>query len=296
MTTVSAIIPTYNYARFLRDAIDSVLAQTFPVLEVIVVDDGSTDDTRQVLEAYGDRIRVIHQENAGVAAARMTGVSAARGEYLAFLDSDDIWLPQKLEKQIARFEQDPALGLVHCGAEMFDNSSGGTLSIDLNGMEGWVARELLLLDRGIVGGGSALMVPKRVAEEVGGFDSRLSPSEDWDFSYRVATRYRVAFVPEVLIRYRLHGGGGHLNIPRMEKGMMLALEKAFANDDPAIQSMRRITYGRIHRTLSACYFERRDLREFMRHMLASLRYDPRNAAYFAAYPLRLVRRTLRAGD
>jgi glycosyltransferase involved in cell wall biosynthesis len=288
--TVSAIIPTYNYGRFLREAIDSALAQTCPALEVIVVDDGSTDDTPQVLAGYGDRIRAIRQENAGVGTARNAGIAAARGEYLAFLDSDDIWRPRKLERDLARFEADPELGLVHCGVEAFDNT-GKTISVSLTGLEGWVAPDLLRLDRQVIAApGSGTMVPKRVAEEIGGFDARLQPSEDWDFCYRVAARYRVGFVPEVLVRYRLHGSGIHLNIPRMENGMLMALEKAFTSPDPAVQSLRRHTYGRIHRILAGCYFQRREPRRFFRHMFKSLRYDPRNLRYFAAYPLRVASR------
>jgi glycosyltransferase involved in cell wall biosynthesis len=288
--TISVIIPTYNYGRFLRDAIDSALAQTYRPLEVIVVDDGSTDDTPQVLAAYGERIRAIRQENLGVGTARNTGIAAARGEYLAFLDSDDIMRPTKLERDIARFETDPEIGLVHCGAESFDNA-GKTLSVSLKGLEGWVAPDLLGLDHEVIAApGSGIAVPKRIADEVGGYDARLQPSEDWDFCYRIAVRYRVGFVPEALVRYRLHGAGIHLNIARMENGMFMALEKAFQSPDPAVQAMRNHSYGRIHRVLAGCYFQSRDPRKFLAHMFRSLRYDPGNLAYFAAYPLRVASR------
>jgi glycosyltransferase involved in cell wall biosynthesis len=291
MKSVSVVIPTYNYGRYLRDAVDSVLAQTYAPLEVLVIDDGSTDDTADVAASYGDRIRFIRQQNAGVGAARNNGIALARGEYLAFLDSDDIWLPQKLEKQIARFEADPELGLVHCGAERFDES--GVISVWLDGLEGWIAPRLLDLDAAVITAGSGIVVPKRVAEDVGGFDVRLPPSEDWDFSYRIAVRYRVGFVREVLVRYRQHGAGIHLNVPRMERGMMAALGKAFESPDPNVQSMRRRTYGRMHRILAGCYFRRHEPKLFFRHMLKSLAYDPRNAGYFAAYPLRAALRALR---
>ena len=105
--TVSVVVPAYNYARYLPKAIDSALGQTHPPLEVIVVDDGSTDDTPRVLAAYADRIRVIRQANQGAGAARNAGIAAARGEYVAFLDSDDLWHPRKLELQLARFASDP---------------------------------------------------------------------------------------------------------------------------------------------------------------------------------------------
>jgi glycosyltransferase involved in cell wall biosynthesis len=288
MKTISVIIPTYNYARYLRDAIDSVLAQTVAPLEIIVVDDGSTDDTPQVLAAYGEKIRAIHQSNLGVAAARNTGLAAARGECIAFLDSDDLWLPRKLELQIARLESDPSLGLVHCGAETFDGEA--TLDV-LEGMKGWVGEAILRLDRMVIPvPGSGILLPKRIIGEVGDFDVRLPPSDDWDLCYRVAARYPIGFVPEVLVRYRLHGGGIHLNIPKMENAMLLSLGKAFASPDPGVQALRRHSYGRLHRILAGCYFQQRKLRDFARHVMKSLRYDPTNIGYFAAYPLRVIAR------
>src|ERR1043166_276246 len=196
MSTVSVIIPAYNYARFLREAIDSVLAQTRPALEVIVVDDGSTDATPEVLSAYGDRIRVLRQKNAGVAAARNAGIAAARGDSVAFLDSDDAWYPRKLELQMQRFAEQPELGLVHCGAETID-SQGRTLAMTTGGMEGHVAEAMLRLDREVImPQGSSIVVPKRVAEEIGGYDVRLPPSEDWDFCYRIAAGYPIGYVRE----------------------------------------------------------------------------------------------------
>ena len=120
------------------------------------------------------------------------------------------------------------------------------------------------------------------------FRSRLSQSDDWEICYRIASRYRIGYVAEVLVKYRLHGAGIHTNIPRMERDMMLALEKAFT--DPSMQSLRKHAYGRLHRILAGCYFQARKPRQFIWHMLKSLRYDPRNLRYFAAYPWRLIAR------
>jgi len=289
MKSISVIIPAYNNARYLREAIDSALGQTCPALEVIVVDDGSKDETPALLAAYGDRIRAFRQENAGVAAARNFGVSQARGEYVAFLDADDIWDPRKLELQIAKFENEPELGLVHCALESFGDD-GSIITPFLGGMEGWVAAELLRFETVIAGPGSTSMIPKRIFDEIGGFDHRLPPSEDWDLTYRIATKYRVGYVPEILLRYRIHGAGGHFNIPRMESGMMLGLAKAFSSPDPAVQSLRRFSYGRLHRILAGCYFQARNGRAFWRHALRSIRYDPRNLGYFAMYPFRALSR------
>src|SRR5262249_54147535 len=119
---------------------------------------------------------------------------------------------------------------------------------------------------------------------------RLPPSEDWDFCYRLATLYPIGYVAEVLVRYRLHGSGLHMNIAKMENGMLLAFKKAFASPDPAVQSLRKHAYGRLHRILAGCFFQARQPQRFMRHMFESVRYDPRNLGYFAAYPLRVISR------
>jgi glycosyltransferase involved in cell wall biosynthesis len=287
LITVSVIIPTYNYGRYLGEAIESALKQTYPPLEVIIVDDGSTDETPQVLAAFGTRIRSVRQVNAGVGAARNNGIGMARGEYIALLDSDDIWMPTKLELQMSRFAKDPSLGLVHCGAETFDES-GRTLNTCLAGMEGRVADEMLRFDSDVIRAGSCMVFPKRVAEELGGFDARLPPSDDWDFCYRVAARYPVGYVREVLLRYRQHEGGLHRNVARMEMAMQISLAQAFeSRDEPAL---RKHAYGRWHRILAGCYFEARQPHQFFRHMVKSMGYDLSNFAYFAAYPWRVLSR------
>jgi Glycosyltransferases involved in cell wall biogenesis len=287
--TISVIIPTWNRASEVGKAIDSALAQTLAPLEIIVVDDGSTDATAEVLARYGDLIHVVRQRNQGVAAARNAGMAVARGELLAFLDSDDVWFPRKLELQAARFDADPGLGLVHCGVD-FEGTG-----VSLDGLEGSVASEMLRLDRRvIVSQSSAVMVPRQVAEEAGGFDARLRASEDWDFCYRVATRYRIGFVAEVLVRHARHSTGLQNDIAKMEHGMLLAFEKAFA--DPAVYSLRRHSYGRLHRILAGSYFVQRQWRAFARHFVKSIRWDWRNVAYFASYPLRRAARRVKSEE
>ena len=118
--SVSVVIPTYNYGRFIKTAIGSVLDQTRSPAEIVVVDDGSTDETAAVVAAFGKAVRYIRQDNAGVCAARNRGVSESTGELIAFLDADDTMEPSNLEKQVARFESDDEIGLVHCAMREFD--------------------------------------------------------------------------------------------------------------------------------------------------------------------------------
>ena len=207
MAKVSVIIPTYNCARYICEAVDSVLAQTFTDLEVIVVDDGSTDDTKERLDAYRDCIRYIHQENQERSAARNTGIRNATGEYLAFLDADDLWLPHKLELQVPVFEQAPEVGLVYCWAYYIDASGQRIHRRGENVLRSFEAGgnvfETLLFDCVITAGGSSAVIRQDCIRQVGFFDEALTHVEDWDMWLRIAARYSVAVVPQALVCFRV---------------------------------------------------------------------------------------------
>ena len=281
---VSVVIPNYNYAHHLREAIDSALAQSYPDVEIIVVDDGSTDGSKDLLDQYKGKITAIFQKNQGVSAARNKGAALSQGEYLAFLDADDVWLPAKVERQIEFFRADPTLGLVHVGVREVDGA-GRTLLDRLEGLEGKVSDDLLMLKReGILGGGSGLMVPRYVFDEVGGFDLRLSTSADWDFFYQVSTRYLVGFVPQILLEYRVHHSNMHGNVAAMEHDMVLAFKKAFENGPAS-----RACYGNLYKTLAGSYFRIGNYGDFIRSAVRSLRYQPANLGYFLTYPFRRLK-------
>lgn len=272
---VSAIVPNYNYAHFLRETIDSILGQTYPDIEIIVVDDGSKDNSREVLDSYGDRVRAIYQKNAGVSAARNNGVRASTGEYLAFLDADDTWLPTKIEKQVARFAADPTLGLVHVGVTEVD--ADGSVRLErLEGVEGDVSGDLLMLKRaGVLGGGSGIMVPREIFDEVEGFDERMSTSADWDLFYQIAGRYPVGFVPELLIKYRVHNSNMHANVAAMERDMNLAFERAFDGTIGRNEAIKGRAYAVLNRTLAASYFKAGQYGPAVRTAVKSLASDPK---------------------
>jgi glycosyltransferase involved in cell wall biosynthesis len=288
---VSVIIPNYNYAQYLPQALDSVVAQTYPNVEIIVVDDGSTDESHAILRKYRDRIRLFQQHREGVSVARNRGAQESKGELIAFLDADDLWLPTKLERQVAKFIEDPDIGLVHCGWEAIDKS-GVVSDPHLDGMDGWVAKELLLLRRPAVHVvGSGAVVTRDVFEKIGGFDTRLSTSADWDFSYRVAISRRVAFVPEVLVQYRQHGTNMHANIRLMEHDTLLAFSKAFTSGNREIQQLRRQSYGNLHMILAGSFFRAGQKADFARHALKSLWLTPGNIKRLLGYPLRRYLKT-----
>jgi glycosyltransferase involved in cell wall biosynthesis len=284
---VSVIIPNFNYAGYLREAIDSALEQTYPNTEVVVVDDGSTDDSKAVLASYGDRIKRIEQTNQGVSAARNNGVLASSGEYIAFLDADDIWLPQKIQRQVDTFVRQRDLGLVHVGVVDID-AEGAEDETHLDGLDGRVAKDMLLLSGPVIlGGGSGVMTRREVFQQVGGFDTKLATSADWDLYFRICRLYDVAFVGEVLLKYRYHGSNMHSNIRRMETEMMLGFRKAFDGGD--IDGKRKC-YSNLHRMLAGSYFYSGDYRNFLRQAFKSAIHNPANLAYFLDYPHRRLMR------
>jgi len=289
--SVSVIIPAYNYGRFIADAICSVLEQTRPASEIVVVDDGSTDDTGAVVAAFGNQVKYVRQENSGVCAARNHGVGESTGELIALLDADDIWEPTNLEKQIARFEADPSLGLVHCGMREFDDDTGMTIDVYLEGAEEEAARNLLLWERPAVNvSGSAVTVRRNAFDAVGGFDTRMKVGEDWDFCYRVACRFKVGFVPEPLVNYRSHRSAAHRDVREMERGMSLFYEKAFANGDAEVLKLKRRALGNFHRVLAGSYFQSHDYAQFLSHAARSILNRPAAFAYFLEFPIRRLKR------
>ena len=288
--SVCVVIPTYNYGRFIAEAIESVLGQTLPPQEIVVVDDGSNDDTAAVVKIFGERVRYVRQENRGVSEARNRGVAATTSDLIAFLDADDTWEPTKLEKQATRFAADELIGLVHCGMREFDSVSGETIALHLDGGEDGIAENLLLWEGPVVvGPGGTIMVRRKAYEEAGGFDVRMKCGEDWDLCYRIARRYKVGFVAEPLVNYRSHGAAAHRNVGNMERGMGMFYEKAFATDDSAVLRLKRRAYGNYHRVLAGSYLHAGRWWKFVEHSVKSIANRPANLVYFFAYPLRRLK-------
>lgn len=203
---MSVLIPVYNAAPYIGEALDSVLAQTFTDYEVIVIDDGSTDAIEVAIAPYLDRIILIRQENLGVAAARNAAWRRARGRYLALLDADDAWMPQYLEHLVARLDADPDVGVIYPNAILFgDTPWAGKLHQDLNPSRAPVTFE------GLLSGTCSVFVSalfrQELAKTVGGFDEALNSAEDFDLWLRMAQQGACfASTPEPLVRYRRRAG------------------------------------------------------------------------------------------
>ena len=206
---VSVVVAAYNAAAFLARAVESVLGQTVPVLEVLVVDDASEDDTPAVAAALARRqaqvLYVRREKNGGVSAARNEGIIRARGEWVAFLDADDAWLPEKLARQLAALGRRPDAAWAYCDGWHADAALRPTRHRLSDGLgctsEGWIYPRLLA---GEFVWPSTTIFRREVFEAVGLFDEGLRGCEDWDFFIRVARRYPCVYVPEPLILHRTH--------------------------------------------------------------------------------------------
>jgi len=201
---VSILVPAYNRANYLPETLASALAQTFADIEIIVVDDGSTDATAQVARAIADpRIRYIYQNNRGVSAALNTAWRAARGEYLAMLGSDDVFLPTQIETLLRLLENDSTLGLAYARAQAMD-AQGNPLPQILGVAPKFAGRELASLLYGDCVCSVACLMRRAVMAQVNGFDETLIANEDWDIWIRMAETTHFAFCDEILARYRMH--------------------------------------------------------------------------------------------
>ncbi len=232
--TISVIIPAYNAEKYIRAAVQSVLDQTRPVHEIIIIDDGSTDGTRQAVEEIQKQrgtgmpvLRHIFQQNQGPAVARNTGIKNAAGDYIAFLDSDDYWLPARLKKQMEVFRARPEAGLVCSGRFRVDETTGRK-TIDCAGSKFSNDSYRDLWTQGNYVVTSSVLARRRCLEEAGGFDedSRLLGGEDADMWLRVAEKFQIVYVNEPLVGYLVRTSGlNRSNIQRSYEAAIFAIQK-----------------------------------------------------------------------
>jgi glycosyltransferase involved in cell wall biosynthesis len=284
---VSAVLSNYNSGRFLSEAIESVLSQSYPEVELLVVDDGSTDDSLAVLDRYQDRISSVRQPNRGVAAARNRGIAESRGELVAFLDADDVWLPEKLALQVDLLERSPGVGMVCCELRLVD-SSGRSLGTTESDLTGSVLEELALLrGAGVPGAGSTALIRRDVLDRVGLFDEQLSTSADWDLCRRIACHSRIGIVREALVLYRQHDGSMHRKVDVFERDVLRCFGKMFS--DPAagaVHPLRRRCYGNLHYTLAGSHLHAGNLGKCLLHLARSLLFRPAGIGRILSAPLR----------
>ena len=221
MPKVSVVIPTYNRAHLICETIDSILAQTYKDYEIIVVDDGSTDNTQEVLKRYGDKVRYFYQQNQGQASAWNFAVRQSSGEYIALLDSDDLWLPQKLEWQTEVLDKNPEIGFV-C-SEIYAFRENGTIAHWKKEKSKKENFESMFEGNFIIN--PTVLMRKRCFEDVGGFDVKLRTTQDYDLWLRLTRKYKFLYMNIPLVKYRLHSQNLHKNLKQKLKDHLFIFSK-----------------------------------------------------------------------
>lgn len=275
---VSVIIPTFNRAHIISRSVDSVLAQTFTDYEIIVVDDGSTDSTGEFLKNhYRDRIQYIAQSaNRGLATARNRGIEESRGTYIAILDDDDLWLPEKLALQVELLQNNPKVALAYCGTVKV-NCRGELLEEVKPETRGHIFKEMLNQNC-LKGPASVAMFPSAVLNSSGMFDTRLSSCADWDLWVRIARCGQVDFVDRPLVKYVIHESNMHGNISGMARDTFAILDKYLPMLDQDYGCAPRVNriYSNHLIHFAWEYYKQNDLEEFGKLLYQALERDPAN--------------------
>ncbi|MCG8405210.1 MAG: glycosyltransferase [Phycisphaerales bacterium] len=259
--TISVVIPSYRSAGVLPDAIDSVLNQTLPVDEIIVVDDGSEDGTEAVCRKYDGHIRYFHQTNQGASSARNAGLAASRGQWLAFLDADDVWEPEKLEIQFAALQQNPEADFVITASLAWSSHEQGYVAYRWNGpLDPKVLRAELLVRNIFTGLCSSLLIRRPAVEAVGGFASGKA-CEDRRIAIELLEDHRALILPHALVRQR--PGPAHWTDPERHRGEMIRLIEDYGALYEELDStgrLKRRARARVHERSGMHYLENGDLR------------------------------------
>ncbi|TMI23352.1 glycosyltransferase [Candidatus Bathyarchaeota archaeon] len=276
MIKVSVIIPAFNAGKWIRETLKSMICQDLPYFEVIVVNDGSTDDTADVVRNF-PLVKLVNKCNGGLGSARNAGIKVARGEYVAFVDADDLWFPQKLRRQIDLVER-TGFAWVYCDGYVFDDTTGRNLyrfSQSMSLHRGYILPQLLLE---CFIPSPTPMIRRRVFEEVGYFDEDkiIHMREDWDMWLRIAARYPIGLVAERLVRYRLHGSG---NTSREDplialKSRLAVIEKAITHEPERLAPLKPYALSSLYVGTGRTLVRRGELAQARRMFLQAAKWTP----------------------
>lgn len=248
MPSISVVIPVYNGEQTIRETIESILNQTFCDLEVIVINDGSQDSTLDTVKSIPDpRLQVFSYTNAGLATSRNRGIFHAAGDYISFIDADDLWTPDKLDSQFQALQQHPQAALAYSWTDYIDESSQFIRRGSHAQPHGNVYSHLLL--NNFIENGSNPLIRKQALIEIGGFDETLKAAEDWDLYLRLAARYPVVVVPLPQILYRESRHSMTTNVVRQEKETLKVIEKAFIQAPETLQPLKKISLANLYKYL-----------------------------------------------
>jgi len=277
---VSVVIPAFNSEKYISECIDSVLNQTYQNLEIIIIDDGSTDNTVNIVSGYNnDKIRLLHQKNSGSGAARNHGIQQASGKWIAFIDADDIWLPEKLEKQ-----------LKNCSDKSWSHTDlffhGGiypkhTRTTELTSKHSGFILRNLLVENSI--GTSSVIIKKEVLEEFGGFNTDLRALQDWDLWLRVAEKYPICYIDEALVYYRVHSKSTSRNVRKTLPYHLYLINYVFSQQGPA-RDMQELKQKALSRSYQICSYIAEQENDYLFSCSCAIRslvYGPQHASNYS---------------
>lgn len=241
MPTVSVIIHTYNNEKFIAETIESVINQTYNDYEIIVVDDGSVDGTRDALLPYMQKIRYYYKENGGIASAKNAGIRLSKTEFVAFLDHDDLWIPDKLKIQMECFNTNPQVGLVYSKYTSFRNGKELRTKPD-KGYSGWIFKDLL--SKSFIQT-STVMVKRKCLDAVGPYDETFILGDEYDMFLRISKRFQCCFVDKGLTMYRVHDTNASKNDFLFDKENLGVYKKIYKNFTNLDEKEKKILRKRI---------------------------------------------------
>jgi glycosyltransferase involved in cell wall biosynthesis len=284
MSFVSVIIPTRNRLESLCSAIESVLAQTFKDLEIIVVDDGSKQSIKSFLrDRFSNNLSYFYKKNGGPNSARNLGIKKSSGKFAAFLDDDDLWYPEKIERQLKKFSENSDLGMVYCSAEISNMSNFMISKATYRGN----IFERLLEKNHITGSSSSVLVKREVFDKVGCFDESLRYSEDYEMWLRIASEYEIDYVDDCLVRIQGHDDNASNNISAIEKGGFAVLDRIFSQENikAKIKDNKNFYYSKRFLNLMEYYYWHRNMKDARRCFyegarLHKLNLNPRHLFIF----------------
>lgn len=275
MPTISVIIPVYNGEKTIKETILSVLNQTFANFELIIINDGSCDATLEIVQAIKDqRIKVFSYQNAGLSASRNRGIAKAEGEFISFIDADDLWTTNKLELQLQALQNNPQAAVAYSWTDWIDQSgqflrAGGHITVNGNAYE-------KLLTRDFIESGSNTLIRKQALEEVGDFDQSVTPPEDWDMWLRLAAKHDFVTVEVPQILYRISPNSASFNIEKMEQGSLKVIQRVFERS-PELAHLKRETLASRYNYLTfkalGGHLNRKNGLTAARFLLQALKYD-----------------------
>lgn len=293
MPTISVIIPAYNAERTILETIKSVQQQTFSDFEIIVINDGSTDRTVELIKSIKDeRVKIFSYENGGLPTARNRGITHAGGEFIAFLDADDLWTPDKLELQLKALQQHPEAGVAYSWT--YNISEKGELLKPIEPLfQGNIYADLLIWN--FISNGSNPLIRKQAIESVGEFCPELKSAEDWDYWLRLAARWNFVVVPQHQILYRRSSSSMSSKLNTIKQETLVVLEKAFSSAPVELQHLKHQSFSNVYLYYAEVYLENlnnnlAEINQVLRNLWAAVYLYPQNL--FSRYTQTLIIKAL----